>query len=160
MFPLELTIDDIWPLDSETSDFSDERAIYEAGGFEAGSFAFFEEADGSGLLLTGAHLFATPEGAAAALDVIEASFSDVDLVAAITGLPAGALTAVEQSDTGLLGDRDAAVVLTGDVFQVVGYVWITGNLLQFVRASMALGDPFREEAALLVAFGMADRTGG
>lgn len=150
VIPFELTLDDIWPADV----FPDERQVYVDAGFEAASFGFFGEDDG--VLITGAHLFATADGADMALTVLEGSFSDTDLIAEITGLAPGALTDFELVDVGL-GDRAVGVILTGAEVQVVGIVWITGNLLQFVRAGMDLGDEDRASAAFDVAAAMAGR---
>ena len=156
--PIELTIDDIWPLEGERQ-FPDERAIYEEAGFEGGAFSGF--ADGSdGLVLTGAHLLADPDGAAAAFDVIRDSFSDLELIAIITGLPPGALTGFELIDPGDFGDQAVGVYFVGDTVQLIGVIWITGNLLQFVRAAMPLDDTDREAATFAVAQAMATRMGG
>lgn len=149
-FPL--TLDDIWPIER----FPEERPIYEAAGFEAGSFAaFIEEA----LVITGAHLFADAAGAAIAFDLIESSFMDTELIAEITDLDSGALTAVE-SLASSVGDRSAAVLATGPDFQVVGVIWIQGNLLQFVRIGMAAGDDARQAAAFELADALAERVAG
>jgi hypothetical protein len=40
---------------------------------------------------------------------------------------------------------------------VVGIVWVTDNLLQFVRAGLMLGDDARAQAAFEVAAAMASR---
>ena len=156
--PIELTIDDIWPLEGERQ-FPDERAIYEEAGFEGGTFSGF--ADGSdGLVLAGAHLLADPDGAAAAFDVIRDSFSDLELIAIITGLQPGALTGFELIDSGDFGDQAVGVYFVGDTVQLIGVIWITGNLLQFVRAAMPLDDTDREAATFAVAQAMATRMGG
>jgi hypothetical protein len=156
--PIELSLDDIWPLQGALQ-FPDERAVYEASGFQAGAFAFFADAADS-LLITGAHLFDDSSGAAAALAVIQQSFSDPELIAAITSLPPGSLTAFELFDPGEFGDQAVGVRLTGDTTQVVGVVWITNNVLQFVRTAMPLDDAAREAASLAVATAMAARLGG
>ncbi|HEX9977135.1 MAG TPA: hypothetical protein VGB41_00770 [Acidimicrobiia bacterium] len=149
--PMELTIDDVWP----AVEFPDQRAAYEGAGFLAGSFALFGEE--AGIVITGAHLFSDAQGAATALDLIQSSFSDVDLVAQITGLAPGSLTTAEPLEVGDLGDAAVGVRVTGPESQVVGVVWTTGNLLQFVRAGMALGDDAREAAEISVAEAMAAR---
>jgi hypothetical protein len=150
---LALTLDDIWPADQ----FPTERAVYEEAGFVAGSFGMFTE-DGA-LVLTGAHLFATADGAAAALAVIEESFNDLDLVARITGLAPGSLNMALSMGALEFGDATAAMILSGPEAQVVGIIWTTDNLLQFVRIGMALGDEDRSAAALDIAQAMADRLG-
>jgi hypothetical protein len=149
-FPL--TLDDIWPIER----FPEERPIYETAGFEAGSFAaFIEEA----LVITGAHLFANATGAAIAFDLIESSFMDTELIAEITDLDPGALTSVESLESAV-GDRSAAVLATGPDFQVVGVIWIQGNLLQFVRIGMVAGDDARQAAAFELAEALAERVAG
>jgi len=155
--PIELTIDDIWPLEGALQ-FPDERAIYEEAGFVDAAFAFFADS-ADGLVLTGAHLFDDAAGATAALEVLEGSFSDVELVAAITGLAPGALTEFATFYPGDLGDFAVGVRLTGDTTQVVGVVWATDNLLQFVRAAMPLDDADRDAATLAVVGAMAGRMG-
>jgi len=152
--PFEITIDDIWP----SAEFPSERAAYEAAGFQAASFSYFASDDG-GILLTGAHLFADAPGAEAAFDIIETSFNDFELVARITNLPPGALNMALPLRGLDFGDRAAGVMLSGPDSQVVGVIWITGNLLQFVRAGMNVGDEDRTVAALGVAQAMADRMG-
>lgn len=158
VLPIELTINDVWPLEGELQ-FPSERAIYEAAGFDSGAFAAFADETG-GLVLTGAHLFADPDGAATAFDVIQESFSDLELIAAITGLPSGALTGFELIDADTFGNRAVGVSLTGDTDRVVGVIWITGNLLQFVRAAMPFDDAARVAATFAVADAMATRLGG
>ncbi|MEX1208073.1 MAG: hypothetical protein WEE36_05590 [Acidimicrobiia bacterium] len=150
-FPL--TLDDIWPVER----FPDERPIYEAAGFEGGSFSAFIE--GAALVITGAHLFADAAGAAIALDLIESSFMDTELIAAITDLEPGSLTAVESLESAV-GDRSAAVLATGPDVQVVGVVWIQGNLLQFVRIGMVAGDDARQAATFELAEALAERVAG
>jgi len=155
---IDLTIDNIWPLEGERQ-FPDEHAIYEEAGFDGGTFAGFTDGP-DGLVLTGAHLFADPNGAQAAFEVILESFNDVELIAIITGLPPGALTGSEPIDPGIFGDQAVGVYFTGDTVQLVGVIWITGNLLQFVRAVMPLDDADREEATFAVAEAMAARMDG
>ena len=147
----ELTLDDVWPADQ----YPAERAIYEGAGFEAGYFAAFVENDG--LLLTGAHLFSDFAGAETAFFLIEESFSNVDLVALITNLAPGSLTTVMPLDVPALGELATGVLVTGPEAQVVGVIWVTGNLLQFVRAGMTLGDGDRSAGALAVAMALAGR---
>jgi len=147
----ELTLDDIWP----AGDYPVERAIYEGAGFETGYFAgFFED---EGVVLTGAHLFSDFAGAETAYFLIEESFSNVDLVALITNLAPGSLTTVIPLDVPTLGELATGVLVTGPEAQVVGVIWVTGNLLQFVRAGMALGDGDRSAGALAVAMALATR---
>jgi len=149
-FPL--TIDDVWPAEA----FPEERPIYEAAGFQEGSFAAHIEDEA--LVITAAHLFAESPGAGAAFELIESSFQDTDLVALITDLEPGALDTVELLDSDL-GERSAAVRVSGPEFQVVGVIWVTDNLLQFVRVGMVAGDNAREQAAFDLAAAMAARTG-
>lgn len=150
--PQTLTLDDIWPAEP----FPAQRAVYEDAGFLTASFGMALDASGS--VITAAHLFADAAGAATALPLIESSFSDVDLVAAITGMPPGALESVTALEPPGLGDRGVGVLVTGPTSQVVGYVWVTGNLLQFVRVGMARGNDAGSAAALEVARAMARRT--
>ncbi|MEX0826394.1 MAG: hypothetical protein WD184_06565 [Acidimicrobiia bacterium] len=150
-FPL--TLDDIWPIEN----FPEERPVYEGAGFQAGSFsAFIEE---GALVITGAHLFADAAGASVALDLIESSFMDTELIAAITDLEPGALTAAESLESSV-GDRSAAVLATGPDFQVVGVIWTQGNLLQFVRIGMVVGDDARQAATFDLAEAIAARVAG
>lgn len=149
-FPL--TIDDVWPADF----FPEERPIYEDAGFQGGFFAALVEDDA--LVITAAHLFADAAGAAAALDLLESSFGDTELVAAITDLPPGSLTTVEALESDI-GDRSTAVRISGPEFQVVGVIWTQDNLLQFVRIGMAAGDAAREAAAFILAEALAERMG-
>jgi hypothetical protein len=123
----------------------------------AASFAAF--AEDQGIVLTGAHLFADAAGASDALDLLEQSFNDLDLMARITGLDAGSLNMVLQMGDLGLGDRSVGVLLSGFNAQVVGVLWISDNLLQFVRAGMAVGDEDRTAAVLDVAHAMEDRVG-
>jgi hypothetical protein len=150
-FPL--TIDDVWPAEA----FPEERPIYEAAGFLEGSFAAFIEDEA--LVITAAHLFADSPGASAAFDLIESSFQDTELVALITDLEPGALDSVELLDADF-GDRSSAVRVSGPEFQVVGVIWVTDNLLQFVRVGMVAGDDAREQAAFDLAAAIAARTEG
>lgn len=150
----DLTLDDIWPIE----EFAAQRAVYVEAGFEAGYFAAFGEDDG--LVITAAHLFTDAAGAGAAMDLIEESFNDLELVAQITDLAPGSLSNAELLDVADLGDRATGVMLTGPEFQVVGIIWITGNLLQFVRNGMALGDAERTAASFDLATAMADRMVG
>ncbi|MBN2113254.1 MAG: hypothetical protein JW785_03905 [Acidimicrobiia bacterium] len=148
-----LTLDDIWPVDR----FAEERAIYEAYEFQAGYFGAFQE--DAALVLTGAHLFRDAQGAAAAFDLIQRSFSDVDLVAEITGLQPGSLNMAMSMGMLDIGDRSEGVVVSGPEAQVVGAIWITDNLLQFARVGMALGDGDRTAAVIALAREMAARVG-
>lgn len=150
-FPL--TIDDVWPADT----FPEERPIYEDAGFQGGYFAALVEDDA--LVITGAHLFAEATGASTALDLLESSFGDTELVAAITDLPPDSLTTVEALDSDI-GDRSTAVRISGPDFQVVGVIWTQGNLLQFVRIGMLAGDDAREAAAFALAEALAERMAG
>ena len=151
--PFEITIDDVWPAD----EFPEDRAIYEDAGYLTGSLSFLSEDDG--IVITGAHLFEGETGAAAAFDLIESSFTDTELMARITGLAPGSLTVVSPLTAPDLGDRVAGVLLTGSDTQVVGVIWTTNNLLQFVRAGMVLGDEERAAAVFDVAQAMANRMG-
>ena len=151
--PFEITIDDVWPAE----EFPEDRVVYENAGYVTGSFSLFAEDDG--IVITGAHLFGDEAGAAAAFDLIESSFSDTELVAQITGLAPGSLTMTLTLAPPPLGDRAAGVLLTGPEVQVVGVIWTTGNLLQFVRAGMSLGDETRAAAVIDVAVAMEDRLG-
>ena len=151
--PFALTIDDIWPADA----FPEERAVYEAAGFEAGSFSSFAEA--GALVLTGAHSSPPPTVRRRRSPSSRASFNDFELVARITSLEPGSLNLALPLAGLEFGDRTAAVILSGPEAQVVGIIWITGNLLQFVRVGMALGDEDRTAAVLDVAQAMADRMG-
>ncbi|MCB2225017.1 MAG: hypothetical protein KQH83_12710 [Actinobacteria bacterium] len=150
-----LTIDDVWPAEA----FPEERQAYVDGEFLGGHFSAFV-GDPNGLLLTGAHLFEGSGGADAALDLLTGSFTDTALVAAITGVEPGSLDTVEELEAPALGDRAVAVRVSGDQAQVVGILWITGNLLQFVRSAMAAGDTEREAASFAVAEAMAARSAG
>jgi hypothetical protein len=147
-FPL--TIDDVWPADV----FPEQRSIYEDAGFQGGSFAALVEDDA--LVITGAHLFADAAGAGTALDLLESSFGETELVAAITDLPPGSLSIVEPLESNV-GDRSTAVRISGPYSQVIGVIWTQGNLLQFIRIGMAAGDDAREAAAFTLAAALADR---
>jgi len=147
----DLSIDDIWPAEQ----FPEQRAIYEGAGFETGRFAAFVETDG--IVITAAHLFSDFAGAETAFHLIEDSFSDVDLVAAITDLAPGSLTTVTPLDVPALGELATGVLISGPEAQVVGVIWVTGDLLQFVRAGMALDDDERTAAALAVAAALEQR---
>lgn len=149
-----LTIDDIWPEDS----FPAERAVYQGAGFRGGYAATFL-GDPDGLLVTGAHLFESPAGAAAAIEALALAFGDPDLVASTTQLRPGSLTGTERLPDPGLGDWGVAVRLTGPARQVVVVMWTTHDLLQFVRAGMVLGDADRELGAFQVATAMASRAG-
>jgi hypothetical protein len=157
--PIELTIDDIWPLEGALT-FPTEHEVYENAGFVAGSFGAFGEPDGSAIVLTGAHLFEDQAGAAAGLTTISQSFNDAELVAAITGLEPGSLTMVFPMPVPGIGDDGSGVMLSGPNAAVIGYVWITDNLLQFVRIGTPLGDEDRAAAAVTLARAIAGRTGG
>jgi hypothetical protein len=156
--PIDLSIDDIWPLEG-TLTFPDEHAIYANAGFVAGSFGAFSEPDGSAIVLTGAHLFEDATGAGVALDMITQSFSDTELVAAITGLAPGSLNLIFPMPLPDIGDDGSGVLLSGPAAQVIGYVWVTDNLLQFVRIGTVLGDEDRAAAAVGLARTLAARTG-
>lgn len=110
-------------------------------------------------MITGAHLFADAAGAAIAFDLIESSFMDTELIAEITDLDPGALTSAETLESSL-GDRSAAVLASGPDFQVVGVIWIQGNLLQFVRVGMVAGDDARQAATFVLAEALAARVAG
>lgn len=156
---IELNIDDIWPLEG-TLTFPTEHGVYEEAGFVAGSFGAFAETDGTAIVLTGAHLFEDATGAAAGLDMITQSFNDTELVAAITGLQPGSLTMVLPMPLPNIGDAGSGVMLSGPTAAVVGYVWTTDNLLQFIRIRTPLGDEDRAAAAVTLARAIAERTAG
>ena len=156
--PVALTNDDIWPLEGELT-FPAAHTAYEEAGFIEGSFAFFAEPDQTALVLTGAHLFEDADGAEIGLDLLTASFSDPELMARITGLPEGSLNMLFDMAAPALGDDGYSVMLSGPEASVVGHVWITDNLLQFVRIGMPLGDEDRSAASIGLMFALAERVG-
>lgn len=156
--PIELSNDDIWPLDSQLSDFSDENAAYVEAGFLGGGFSAFT-GDQSALVVTLAHVFEDADGAQTAFDILTASHNDLDLLPQLFGLSPGDLDTVMPLDDPGFGDDTTSLLASGPSEQVVVYIWVTGNLVQVVRVAMPLGDEDRTAAVRDIADALAERTG-